>query len=237
MITGDLIGIYCGPAPTPGTLWAQWNFDPVVLAALVGLALFFGRDRAGAAAVVVLAIAFISPLCALSAALFSARVVHHVLLVAVAAPLIAMAWPLRKARPLLPAFLLSTVILWGWHVPFAYDLAMGHKGIYWLMQLSLLGSAVMFWRAVLSEVQAPGRTLPYILAGYMQMAFLGALLTFAPDALYAIHQVAPLAWGFSPVTDQQLGGLIMWVPAGIPFLAFGAIVARRGWRNIGSQTA
>lgn len=237
MLTGNFTGLYCGPAPVPETLWAQWNFDPVVLAALVGLALMIGRDRAGATAIVVLAIAFISPLCALSSALFAARVVHHVLLVAVAPPLIALVWPLQKARPLLPAFLLSTVILWGWHLPAAYDLAMGHKGVYWLMQLSLLGSAVMFWRAVLGEVQAAGRALPYILAGYMQMAFLGALLTFAPDALYAIHQVAPLAWGLNPVTDQQLGGLIMWVPAGIPFLAFGAMVARRGWRDIGSQTA
>lgn len=237
MMAGDWIGIYCGPAPTPDTLWAQWNFDPLVLIALVALALVIGRDKAGAAAVVVLAIAFISPLCALSAALFSARVVHHVLLVAVAAPLIAMAWPLRKSRSLFPALLMSTAVLWGWHLPVAYDLAMGHKGVYWLMQITLLGSAVMFWRAVLGYVQAPGRALPYILAGYMQMAFLGALLTFAPDAAYAIHQVAPLAWKFSPVIDQQLGGLIMWVPAGIPFLAFGAMVARRGWRDIGSQTA
>lgn len=237
MMAGDWIGIYCGPAPTPDTLWAQWNFDPLVLIALVALALVIGRDKAGAAAVVVLAIAFISPLCALSAALFSARVVHHVLLIAVAAPLIAMAWPLRKSRPLFPALLMSTAVLLGWHLPVAYDLAMGHKGVYWLMQITLLGSAVMFWRAVLGHVQAPGRALPYILAGYMQMAFLGALLTFAPDAAYAIHQVAPLAWGFSPVIDQQLGGLIMWVPAGIPFLAFGAMVARRGWRDIGSQTA
>jgi len=182
-------------------------------------------------------VAFVSPLCALSAALFSARVVHHVLLVAVAAPLLAMVWPLRRLRPMLPAFLIFTAILWGWHLPAAYDLALGNYAAYWLMQGSLLGSAVVFWRVVLGRVQAPGRALPFILAGFMQMAFLGALLTFAPDVLYGIHQVAPMAWGFSPLADQQLGGLIMWVPAGLPFLLFGALVARRGWQSIPGRTA
>ena len=57
----------------------------LLLVALVALALAFGRSRTGLAAVAVLAVAFVSPLCALSAALFSARVVHHVLLVAVGA--------------------------------------------------------------------------------------------------------------------------------------------------------
>lgn len=237
MIADTLLGIYCGPGPEPGDLWARWNFDPLVLVMLTFLALAVGRTRAGALAVGVLAVAFVSPLCALSAALFSARVVHHVLLVAVAAPLLATVWPLRQPRSIVPAFLVFTAVLWGWHVPAAYDLALGHMGVYWLMQVSLLVSAVAFWRSVLSPVQAAGRTLPFLLAGFMQMAFLGALLTFAPDPLYAIHQVAPLAWGLSPLADQQLGGLIMWVPAGLPFLVFGGLVARRGWHAIPGRTA
>lgn len=237
MSADALLAIYCGPAPVPGDIWTRWNVDPPLVVMLILLALALGRTRAGALMVAVLAVAFVSPLCALSAALFSARVAHHVLLVAVAAPLLAMVWPLRRSRPATPAFLISTIVLWGWHLPAAYDLAMGHVGVYWLMQVSLLGSAAMFWRVVLSPAQASGRAVPFILAGYMQMAFLGALLTFAPDALYAIHQVAPLAWGFAPLADQQLGGLIMWVPAGLPFLVFGALVARRGWREIGGRTA
>jgi putative membrane protein len=237
-MTGDTLwGIYCGTAPLPPEIWGRWNLDPLVLAMLGALALAVGRNRAGLAGVAVLAVAFVSPLCALSAALFSARVVHHVLLVAVAAPLLAMVWPLKAQRPVWPAFLVSTALLWGWHVPAAYDLALGHYAVYWVMQASLLGSAVLFWRAVLSPVQMPGQALPYALAGFMQMAFLGALLTLAPDPLYAIHQVAPLGWGFTPLGDQQLGGLIMWVPAGIPYIAFGALVARRGWRGLAGRTA
>ena len=91
LITEGLAGLYCGPAPDPGAIWGRWNLDPLLLAALAALALGIGRSWAGLAAVAALAVAFVSPLCALSAALFSARVVHHLLLVALAAPLIAVA--------------------------------------------------------------------------------------------------------------------------------------------------
>jgi hypothetical protein len=93
-----LNGIYCGPPPAPEGLWAAWNLDPALLAALAVLALVLGSSRPGAAAVAVLLVAFVSPLCALSSALFAARTVHHVLLVAVAAPLLAAAWPARCTR-------------------------------------------------------------------------------------------------------------------------------------------
>jgi protoporphyrinogen IX oxidase len=68
-----------------------------------------------------------------------------------------------------------------------------------------------------------------VTGGYVQMALLGALLTFAPVPLYDLHQTAPLAWGMTPLSDQQLAGLIMWVPGGLPYAVAGAIVARRGW--------
>jgi putative membrane protein len=227
---GALEGTYCGPAPIPAEIWLRWNLDPALLVALGLLALVVARNRAGAFAVTALVVAFVSPLCALSAALFSARVVHHVLLVAVAAPLLALAWPARWPRSTAAPFLVATAVLWTWHWPPAYDLALSNVAAYWAMQATLLGSGFAFWRAVLHCEQAAGASLLWVLGGYMQMALLGALLTFAPEALYAIHAVAPLDWGFTPLGDQQLGGLIMWVPAGIPFAAWGALVARRGWQ-------
>ncbi|WP_299360813.1 cytochrome c oxidase assembly protein [uncultured Paracoccus sp.] len=232
LIGGGLEGLYCSPAPDPGAIWANWNLDPLLLAAMAVLALVLGRSRPGAAAVAVLLVAFVSPLCALSAALFSARVVHHLLLVAVAAPLIALAWPARTPRGATGLFLVATAVLWAWHLPQAYDAAMANKGLYWVMQATLLGSAVAFWRAVLASDQPTGQAGLAILGAYMQMGLLGALLTFAPDPLYAIHQQAPLAWGFTPLSDQQLGGIIMWVPAAVPYAAFGALVALRGWRRL-----
>ena len=232
MIPDALAGLYCGPAPDPGVIWTRWNLDPPLLAGLAMLALVLGRSRAGAAAVAVLVLAFVSPLCALSAALFSARVVHHLLLVAVSAPLIALAWPARLSRATTPMFVIATGVLWAWHLPQAYDAAMANKGLYWVMQATLLGSATAFWRAVLAPGQPTGQAGLTILGAYMQMGLLGALLTFAPEPLYAIHWQAPLAWGFTPLADQQLGGIIMWVPAGIPYAALGALVALRGWRRL-----
>lgn len=230
-------GLYCGPAPAPEDILLRWNLDPVLLLALAAMALVVGRRRPGAAAVAVLAVAFVSPLCALSAALFSARVVHHVLLVAVAAPLLALA--LRPAhRPAaLPAFLVSTGSLWAWHLPAAYDAAMSSVVVYWAMQASLLGPAVMFWRAVFSPSQPAGAAILLVWAGSMQMVLLGALLTLAPGALYAIHVLSPIDWGLSPLEDQQLGGLIMWIPASFPYVAFGALVARRGWGAASARRA
>src|SRR5690606_41753822 len=104
---------YCGPGPGPGEWLARWNLDPVLLAALalaLGLSLWrtSGRERAaGVAAVAVLAVIFVSPLCALSSALFAARTAHHVLLVAVAAALIALALPPRRLGPLALAAVLQ----------------------------------------------------------------------------------------------------------------------------------
>ncbi|MFZ3582496.1 cytochrome c oxidase assembly protein [Loktanella sp. DJP18] len=210
----------------------RWNLDPVLIAVLLLLALMVGRSRSGALSVLALVVVFVSPLCALSAALFSARVVHHVLLVAVAAPLLAMAWPSRAPRSGTIPFLASAVVLWAWHLPPAYDLAMSHVAVYWAMQASLLLSAVAFWRAALHPHQGGGTAVLLILGAYMQMALLGALLTFAPTQLYAIHAMAPLAWGMAPLADQQLGGLIMWVPASLPYVLFGAMIARREWRTM-----
>ena len=67
------------------------------------------------------------------------------------------------------------------------------------------------------------------------MGLLGALLTFAPQALYAAHAVAPLSWGLTPLGDQQLGGLIMWVPAMLPYLVIIDHLARRSWGRAGAS--
>ncbi|MCP1168946.1 cytochrome c oxidase assembly protein [Limimaricola litoreus] len=224
-----LPGSYCGVAPAPAVALQSWNLDPVLLLGLLLMLVVLRRQRTGPAAVGVLALAFVSPLCAISVGLFSARVVHHVLLVAVAAPLLAAALPARRAKGAALPFLVSTALLWAWHLPGAYDLALRDIAVYWLMQATLLGSAVWFWRAVLGAREGFDAVL-WSLAGLMQMGALGALLTFAPAPLYAAHALAPLDWGLTPLADQQLGGLIMWVPAMLPYAAMIALSARRGWR-------
>lgn len=230
-------GTYCGPPPLPDALWTSSNFDPVVIVALVALGVVLRSHNAGLAAVAVLAVAFVSPLCPLSSALFSARAAHHVLLVAVAAPLLACVVPAQRPGRTPLAFAVSTVVLWAWHVPGAYDLALSNVAVYWLMQLSLLASAMWFWRSVLAREASPVDSLAFIVAGFAQMGMLGAVLTFAPHPLYAAHMVAPYAFGLSPVDDQALGGLIMWVPAGIPYAVAATLIARRGWSMITARGA
>lgn len=229
-------GIYCGAPPLPEELWSSWNFDVPLLLALFALGIVARHSRPGLMAVGILVIAFVSPLCALSSALFSARVVHHVLLVAVAAPLLASAFPTR--RPLGPAlpFALSTLVLWGWHVPGAYDAALSNMVIYWVMQLSLLGSAWWFWRSVLSAADSPVDQILFVVASFAQMGMLGAILTFASVSLYAAHAVTPFGWGMTPLGDQQLGGLIMWVPSAVPYAVGAALIARRGWTRMSGGT-
>jgi putative membrane protein len=113
---------YCGAPPIPSTLAGRFNLDPWLIAALVALAglhllrLRPGHRLAPMTGWIVAAAALLSPLCALSVALFSARVAQHMVLVLVAAPLVAHGLPARIARPW-PAGILFFLSLWFWHMP------------------------------------------------------------------------------------------------------------------------
>jgi len=220
---------YCGSAPAAGD-W-HWNLDPLLLGILAVTTVIVawrtrGRERAlGLSALAVLAFVFVSPLCALSSALFAARTVHHVLLVAVAAPLIAWTLPTRRVGPLALATAVQAAVFWGWHAPLAYAAALSNDPIYWTMQLSLLASAVWFWAGV-RRASAPA-AVGHLLVAMVAMGLLGALLTFADQAIYAPHLLTTQAWGFTPLADQQAAGLIMWAPAAAVYLAAALLVLGR----------
>jgi len=163
-----------------------------------------------------LAAAFVSPLCALSSALFSVRVAHHLVLIGFAAPVLAMAWPKLPTLNLGLLTILHAALLWTWHAPAAYAAALASDPLYWLMQASLFLPALLFWRAVFAA-SAPAAAAG-LLAFMAQMGLLGALLSFAPTALYSPHAFTPFSWGLTPLQDQQLGGLIMWAPASMLYL-------------------
>jgi putative membrane protein len=229
--------IYCGPAPVPANLLTAWNLDLVAIAMAAGLVLaHVGTRRDGRGplllGVTVFCLLFLSPLCALTAALFSARAVHHVVLVAVAAPLLALAFGaagVRRRPPLSVggALALSTVAMWVWHIPSVYAAGIGSAPLYWLMQVSLLGSGVLFWWAVLAPATRPGAALLGLLGAVVQMGMLGALLTFAARPLYAAHALTTGAFGLSPLEDQQLAGLVLWVPSAAPYVVAALILALR----------
>ena len=230
---------YCGAPPAPGG--ASWNWDPLLGAVLVaGLALAWARSadrRALLAGWAVLALALVSPLCSLSVALFSARVGQHLVILLAAAPLLALGLP-RQRRAAAPGGIAAAaagfaVLLWFWHLPGPYAATFRSDLGYWAMHLSLLGAALWLWRGLLLAAAArPEAVLPAGLATAAQMGALGAFLTFAPRPLFAPHAHTALAWGLTPLEDQQLGGLLMWVPGGLAFagVALGALVVamRRG---------
>lgn len=222
---------YCGSPPDPSNLMAAWNLDPFLIVALafglvVGWSAIAGRDAGSrrrwlVASFAVLAITFLSPICALSSALFSVRVVHHMLLVAVAAPLAALAFPARKAvspRWLGAATLAHILTLWIWHAPQPYAYALSSDVAYWVMELTLMAAAFAFWRGVLGPRGASAPALFAHLTVIVQMGLLGALITFAPAPLYAQHLLTTAPFGLSALEDQQLAGLVMWVPALVPYL-------------------
>ena len=219
---------YCGPAPEPQALLGAWNVDAVALGLCA--ALWLAHARAGdrqarvplALGTATLLILFLSPLCALTVALFSARAAHHVVLIAVAAPLLAMAFPERSGAggrvPLAWLVGIHAAVLWFWHAPQVYAVGIVGPLAYWTMQASLLGSAFFLWRRILSPETSTGAALLALLVTVVQMGMLGALLTFAREPLYEPHLSTTLAYGLTPLADQQLAGLIMWVPAALPYL-------------------
>lgn len=232
---------YCGSPPTPDALWGRWNAEPVLLAILVLVALAGlaplrraeqQRKAAFISAWVLAAILFVSPVCALSVALFSVRVGHHVVLTMVLAPLLALTLPGHWGRriALVPPLLVSTLALWLWHAPDIYTSAFTHPAIYWTMQLSLLGSFAWLWLGLLRSAATMHAGVA-ALAGAIQMGMLGALLVFAPGALYLPHLASTAPFGLSPLEDQQLAGLVMWVPANLPLMALVLWRLARGLRT------
>jgi putative membrane protein len=225
---------YCGAPPDPAVLWSQWNLDSTLIAILLLAAgsYAFGtvlllrlpsrrRRMSFYAGWTVIVAALVSPLCALSVSLFAARVGQHMVLALIAAPLVAFGMPRARPLPIEPfgAALAFAAVLWFWHAPAPYAATFRSDAVYWAMHISTFGAAVWLWSTLLDD--AAVQTIPTILAGLfstVQMGFLGALITLAPHSLYAPHALTTLAWGFSPLQDQQLGGGIMWIPGCAAFL-------------------
>jgi putative membrane protein len=239
---------YCGSSPVPGAL--HWNLDPILIGALLVLAtahleLFRSRGAAKgdlsicASGWLIFSLAFVSPLCNLSVALFSAWVTQHMAIALIAAPLIARGrvFP-RTIAPsegsnVFPwaATIAFAAIFWLWHSPAFYDETLRSNLTYWLMHVTTVAAALTLWTAVFNS-SAPVAFLVLFVTG-LQMSLLGALITFATAPLFSVHEFTTSAWGLTWLEDQQLGGLLMWVPAGLLLtaysaFAFGAVLRLEG---------
>jgi len=237
---------YCGAAPAPAELLARWNLDPVLLLALCLAGAGWWRlrprdgagDRMAAVALGIVLLLFVSPFCALGSALFAARVVHHVVLAtALAGALVAATGLHHRALPGSLAVLTAVQVLtfWAWHAPPLYAAALGNDLTFWAMQLTITGTAALWW-AKLRQAPATG-AVTALLATMMLMGVLGALITFAGRPLYAPHLLSTAAWGMSPLEDQQLAGILMWAPASAIYLLAAMAILYRSLRAEAGEAA
>jgi len=119
----------------------------------------------------------------------------------------------------LVVWMLCSAVLWFWHVPGPYGWALASESVHTLEHFCFFVTALMFWSLVL-EPFGPrrldyGSTLLFVATLGVQNGLLGALLTFAGRPLYVAYLPTTAAWGFTPLEDQQLAGLIMWIPASL----------------------
>jgi putative membrane protein len=148
------------------------------------------------------------------------------------------AWVQRieQSRPLtiitapLNAWILEAAALWLWHIPFLYQATLQSDWIHAAQHLSFFVTAVLFWSALYGvgrSAMSFGTATLYVFGAAVHCSALGALLTFSSVLWYPAYAHTTAIWGLTPLQDQQLGGVIMWVPSGVVFIVVAlALMAR-----------
>lgn len=195
-------------------------------------------------------VALVSPLDTIAdEVLFSAHMAQHMLLTFVAPPLWLLGLPgwvvaLLMRRPGLAragaavtrpavAFVIFNGTMWAWHIPFAYDAALGSEALHVVEHLTFMAAAVIGWWPVIQrwpgadDDPRPWRIL-YLFLSTFPCTALAAVITLSPRQLYTFYAQAPLQAGLSPMVDQQIGGLLMWLPADM-ILMVAALIIGNGW--------
>lgn len=119
------------------------------------------------------------------------------------------------------AWLIHLVAVWTWHIPALFEGAVYDELLHALEHASFFGTALIFW-AVLIRLSrrrsGVGIGILYVFTTGMHNALLGVLLTFSREPWYDVYGLTAPMWGVTPLEDQQIGGLIMWVPASVTYL-------------------
>ncbi len=204
-----------------------------------------GQTIAFLSGMLIMFLALASPLDELGDSyLFSAHMVQHLCLTIIGPPLLLLGTPEWMVKPALSnkvifkvakvltspvvAFVLYNVDFWLWHEPLLYNATLENQSIHILEHLTFIIFGLLYWWPIFS----PSKDLPclsfggqilYLFLSGMPSVLLGAGLTFSPP-LYAPYIAAPRIWGISAATDQQLGGLIMWVPVSIFYIVIMSVL-------------
>jgi len=268
-----------GPPIEPSELWTAWNWDPLVWFGLLAAAAVYRETwqvtthrravarwqrRSFVAGMAVVWLALVSPLDAMGSSLSSAHMVQHLLLTAVAAPLLVAGAPMitilrslprsltrrvhrwrmtpagRAGRWLLAnpvaATVPSVVALWAWHVPVLYEAAVGNELVHRLEHATFVLTALVSWAAIVAAGRRrrdrPGMAVLVLFALSLQCGILGVLLAFSRRPWYPSYATATEQWGLTPLEDQQLAGVIMWIPAGAVYMVVALVLLSR-WIGVG----
>ncbi|MCK9487964.1 MAG: cytochrome c oxidase assembly protein [Xanthomonadales bacterium] len=267
---------YAGDAPP--ALAQAWTLSPLLLPPALLLVLYVaglarlwrqagvGRGIArweaaaflAGAAVFFLATAW--PLDAFGAWSLAAHMGQHMLLLAVAPPLLLAGRPLAGIAHALPRAGSRTLHAWTapahrwlaarlglatlahagvlvlWHVPAAIAVALSNPLLHFAMHLAFVLAGLWFWIAVWQRIREPdtgvAAGLVALVTVTVVMGFTGALLTFSPRVLYPAYALRAPLLGLDPLADQQLAGLLMWVPSCLPYLAGGLWLLLHGFQRL-----
>ncbi len=247
MLTSLMTLCTVGALPAlPLDWWRAWSLAPVTVLPLIALAAWAlapgahsglssgAAQRWRAAGLFLLAVALVSPLCRLAATLAGAHMAQLMVLMAGCAALAA-GWraPRRTGGAVLSgAAAAHGLLLWVWHLPVVYEAALVSGLVHVGMTAALALASFAFWQQVFHA--GPALRGPVLLALLLTMAhtgLLGALLTFASTPLYALQAAGARAWGMEPLVDQQVAGLLMWVPGGLIYMGVALGLALRWMPN------
>jgi putative membrane protein len=242
-------------------LWSSWTGDPLVTVPMLVTSSLFAmgalqiRHRLGRfppgfgirhivsfyVGITLLAIALVSPLEGLSKPLLSAHMIQHILLIAVAPPLLVLGKPdvawlwalpsgwgggfvksktVRRVLAVLspftkpiPAAAVHMAVLWVWHSPMLFDAAVASDFIHWLEHLMFFGTALLFWRAVIRASSGRQAAAAALIACFVTLMQSGLLSALLSFAREALYDTPHTgSWGLTALEDQQLAGAIMSLP-------------------------
>ena len=209
-----------------------------------------------------LAAALTSPLHWLGEHLFTFHMIEHEVIMAVSAPLLALSRPVsafvwalpRRGRHVagaamnsavmrriwdwstrgLNATLLHGVAIWAWHLPWLFDASITDISLHRLQHLSFLITALLFWWSIFWRCSR-GVAAWHLFVTMLHTSALGALMALAPRVLYVAQTADAEAWGLTPLEDQQLAGMLMWVPAGTVYAGAALIMLALWVKSSGSR--
>jgi putative membrane protein len=189
--------------------------------------------------------------------LFSAHMVQHLMLTMAMPPLLIAGVPGWMIRPLLgnriigaiarrvtrpiTCYVIFNLVIAGWHLPVFYNAAMDHHAIHIIEHLMFMVAAVLMWWPLTSQLPElprlayPGQML-YSFLMTLPMSVVAVYISMADEVLYPHYASAPRIFPLSPMDDQLLGGLIMWIPGGLIFMLIMSVIFYK-WSARGEDNA